>query len=126
MRKLPVLLFVIFLLMVAYWADSATMPSLLKAVYRFPNGDRLGHVVLYGILALLLNLALPGRRIHVGPVSLPLGSFLAAAFALLEELSQFFFPVRTPDLVDLTCGWLGIALGTYLPRIWSRPENRPS
>jgi polysaccharide biosynthesis protein VpsQ len=123
LRKLFALLFLLFLILVAYWADSATMPSLLKAIYRFPNGDRVGHVVLYGILAFLLNLALSGRRLTLGRISLPLGSFLAAGFAVLEELSQFFFPARTPDLVDLTCGWLGIALATHLSHLRTRSEK---
>ena len=123
MKKLVALSFFLFLLAVAYWADSGTMPALLKLVYAFPNGDRLGHVVLYGLLAFLLNAALPGRRLSIGRFSLPVGAFIAVVFGALEEFSQFFFPNRTPDLVDLACGWLGIAVATYLPRLWHGPEK---
>jgi VanZ family protein len=123
LKKLAALAFFVFLVVVAYWADSGTMPAPLRLVYAFPNGDRLGHFVLYGVLAFLLNAALPGRRISIGRGSLPLGAFIAALFAALEELSQFFFPHRTPDLVDLACGWLGIAVVTYLQRMRRRPEK---
>jgi len=106
--------------MVAYWADSGTLPAPLRLVYAFPGGDRIGHFVLYGTFAFLLDLALPGRRVSLGRVSLPLGAVIAGVFAALEEFSQFFFPTRTPDLVDLACGWLGILVAVYIPRLISR------
>jgi VanZ family protein len=113
-KKLLALAFVLFLFAVIYWADSGRMPSLFESVYRYPHGDKVGHFVLYGILAWLLNAAFPGRRISLGRISLPLGMFSALLFALLEELSQFFFPNRTPDWADLLWGWLGILAATLI------------
>ena len=129
MRKLAALLFILFLLMVAYWADSGTMPGVLKLVYAFPGGDKLGHLVLYGILAMLLNAALPTRRIPMGRASLRLGTFIAALFAALEELTQFWFPSRTADIADLACGWLGVFTADWIaPRLRAlakRDRDRP-
>lgn len=114
MRKLGALAFFIFLLAVAYWADSGTMPAPLKFVSAFPNGDRLGHFVLYGILAYLVSAAFPSRWVRVRAWRLPLGAVLAACLATLEEISQIFIPARTPDLVDLAAGYLGILVATLI------------
>jgi VanZ family protein len=113
-RKLAALAFFIFLLAVAYWADSGTMPAPLKFVSAVPNGDRLGHFVLYGILAYLVSAAFPSRWVRVRAWRLPLGAVLAAAMATLEEISQIFIPARTPDLVDLAAGYLGILVATLI------------
>lgn len=108
--------------LIAYWADSGAMPAWLKIFYNFPNGDRVGHVVIYAIIALAFNLALPNDGWRLARVTLPIGSLIAFGMSVAEETSQFFFPSRTPDWVDLACGWLGIALAT-LPFIWKRkPE----
>lgn len=126
MRKLLAAVFILFLLAVAYWADTDTMPAMFRAIYLVPNGDRISHAVLYGILAYLINLALAGRRVKVGSFSITLGSLLAASAALLEELSQFFFAARTPDVIDLLCGWAGIAIADWLyRRRREAPETAP-
>jgi hypothetical protein len=53
---------VLFLLYIAWAADTGRMPPLLRRLYTYPNGDRVGHVVVYGTLAFLLHLAFPGTR----------------------------------------------------------------
>jgi VanZ family protein len=108
LKKVAALAFFLFLLTVAYWADSGTMPHLLKLVYAFPNGDRLGHFVLYGILAYLVSAAFPTRRVRIGTWHLPLGVVIALALATVEEFSQIFIPTRTADPIDLAAGYLGI------------------
>ena len=115
MKKLPAFIFFIFLLFVAYWADTGTMPSLLKALVSFPNSDRVGHLVLYGVLAYLFSYAFPFRRVRLWRWNLRIGVVIALAFATLEEASQLFIPGRTADLVDLAFGFLGIYLSTWIP-----------
>ena len=122
MRKLAALAFFIFLLAVAYWADSGTMPAALKYVSAFPNGDRLGHFVLYGILAYRVSAAFPSRWVRIRGWRLPLGAILAASLATLEEISQIFIPARTPDLVDLAAGYLGILVSTLIFNRQSAPN----
>jgi VanZ family protein len=119
LKKLLAFAFVLFLLLIAYWADSGTMPGLLKAIYIFPNGDKVGHAVLYGTLTFLLNQAWPQRKVQVGKWSIPLGTILALLGATFEELSQFFFPGRTPDIMDLSCGFAGIIIATFFS-LWVR------
>ncbi len=115
MRKVLALSFFIFLLFVAFWADTGSMPTVFKALYAFPNGDRLGHFMLYGMLAYLLMMAFPFSRVRVGRWALPLGIVLALGVATLEEASQLFIASRTPDLVDLAAGYLGIYASTWIP-----------
>lgn len=115
MRKILALSFFIFLLFVAYWADTGTMPQFLRVVSAFPNGDRVGHIVLYGALAYLVSYAFPFKRVRFWRWNVRLGVVVAVAFAVLEEFSQLFIPERTADLVDLAAGMLGIYLSTWIP-----------
>jgi VanZ family protein len=111
-KRLAALAFFIFLLAVAYWADSGTMPAPLKFVSAFPNGDRLGHFVLYGILAYLVSAAFPSRWVRSAAAASARRP--AGLLATLEEISQIFIPARTPDLVDLAAGYLGILVATFI------------
>lgn len=109
-RLFPAGLFLVFIGLVAFWADTDTMPAMLRDCYHFPNGDRIGHFMLYGLLA--------GLMIWAGPQT---GAAIAAGIALLEEASQLWMPHRTPDWVDLGCGFLGIATAQVLFAVWRRP-----
>ncbi|MGE5643126.1 MAG: VanZ family protein, partial [Byssovorax cruenta] len=77
--------------------------------------DKAGHFILYGILALLLNLALfrsrsePSRR----RFAIKLGLFLALLIGL-EEFSQQYFSHRTFDLLDLSFSYLGLLSFSWL------------
>lgn len=112
-KKLAALLFLGFLLLVILAANTGKIPSFIRDLYRFPGGDRVGHFILYGTLAYLLVRAFP-RRLQMGRLSPAVTSLLAAALALAEEFSQLFSPRRSPDLLDLACGLLGILLADRL------------
>lgn len=102
--------------LVIFWANTNTMPLLLRRLYGgFPLADKIGHFVIYGIFAYLLTWAMPFRRVSLGRFSLPLGILIAVAFATLEEASQLFVARRTPDLLDLLMGYLGIYASTWIP-----------
>ena len=106
---------VAFLLFIAWAADTGRMPPVLRRLYDYPNGDRLGHVRVYGVLAFLLQLVFPATHRRFGrPVLVAVAMLLV--FGVLEELSQFMFATRTPDPVDLTCTVVGIGLGHRLAR----------
>lgn len=109
MKKLVAFLFLVFIFLVSVAANTGGIPPFLRALYRFPGGDLAGHFLLYGILAYLLARAFP-RRLQMGGFSPAISSLWVSGLALAEELSQFFFPLRTPDLLDLACGLLGILL----------------
>ena len=75
-----------------------------------PLGDKLGHLVLVGTLAFLLNLHLKGRRFPGRAGWLMLGSGIVAALMTVEECSQLFVPHRTPDALDGLANLLAAAL----------------
>lgn len=108
-----VVLFLLFLFGVVVAADTGTIPPLIRDIYRFPGGDWVGHFTLYGILAWLSARAFP-QRVKLFGWRLPLSALLVLFMAALEEVSQFWFPIRTPDWCDLSFGVFGIILGTWL------------
>jgi hypothetical protein len=76
-----------------------------------PHGDKWGHLGLVGTLALLANLAVPGRRLPR-----PLGAVTWTTLVLLvlltaEELAQQFQPYRNCDWWDWLADLAGLALG---------------
>ena len=82
-----------------------------------PWGDKLGHFFLFGVLTLVVNLALRGwsfplwRRPVVRVYG---GSALVWVFVAAEELSQAWFPTRSCDGWDLAADTLGIAFFTWV------------
>ena len=107
--------FVLFILLIIVMADMGVLAHYLGFLYLYPFGDKVGHFVLYGILALLVNLAVfrsapPQRRKSIAAkVGLILAFFIG-----LEEFSQQFFASRTFDLVDLTFSYLGVITFSWL------------
>jgi len=119
MRKLPVLLalsFLFFIFWVIYRADIGQPTSLHLFITSLPYGDKVGHFFIFGLLTLLGNLALKLRQITIGSLKIYVASLLVFAFAIIEELSQVFFPDRTLDLVDVIAGTLGIILISLLSK----------
>jgi polysaccharide biosynthesis protein VpsQ len=110
--KAAALLFFLFLLFVIWAADTGQMPPLFRAMYDFPNGDRVGHVVLYGILSFLLSLAFP-RAVHRRRFTPPIVIIALLLFSVVEECSQSLFSSRTADAMDLVCSCTGILLGYW-------------
>ena len=124
MMRWLALLFLAFFVWVVASADSGRLPALLQALYAFPLGDKLGHVVLLALLTLAVNTLLGRRRL--GPVLL--GSALVALAITVEEVSQRRFTLhRTFDLFDLLASYGGIALAEWLLH-WraARPLTAPA
>jgi len=107
------LAFVLLLALIIYWASRGAMPRALAMLYGFPGGDKVGHLVLMGILAFLVNMSLAGRRAAVGGQHVLVGSLLVAVAITIEEASQLLVRQRTFSLVDLGLGYLGIWLCRY-------------
>ena len=115
--KIAALLFFLFMMFVILAADTGRIPSLIRTMYDFPNGDRVGHVVLYGIFAFLLASAFP-RKFRLGRILLPVIIVALLIFSVVEECSQSLFSTRTPDFIDLICSCTGILLGTWGAYRW--------
>lgn len=122
--KIAALGFVLFIFFITVAADAGQMPGVLKAMYNFPNGDRVGHVLLYGILTFLLTSAYP-KCVKYGRRSIPFFSIAVLIFATVEECSQSLFVSRTFDLIDLSCSCIGVLVGSLASyRWWSGPERK--
>ena len=111
--KILALLFLLFIILIIIGADSGSLSPALRGIYEFPGGDKVGHFILFGILAFLLAWAFP-HPIQLGRASIPIVILALLVFAALEEYSQRFFSSRTSDIFDLTFSCLGIFAGTWL------------
>ncbi len=109
------LLFTLFILVIIVFADAGILSHYVGFIYRIPWGDKAGHFILYGILTLLLNLAIfqsrPDQKRSL--LAVKLGVALALLIGL-EEFSQQFFSHRTFDLVDLTFSYLGVLCFSWI------------
>lgn len=116
-------LFLVFLLVVVAAADAGVLPPELRVLYDYPNGDRLGHLGIFGILAFLFSAAF-GGLLRVRRWAVPVAVVALLAFATAEEVSQRWFPSRHFDPVDLVCSYLGIALGGWAGVRWRKRVAR--
>ena len=94
-----------------------------RAFYTVPGGDKLGHFLLIGTLAFLVNASLGARRTRIGPLQPLLGSLLVALVVTAEEFSQIFLVHRSFDLLDLTADFVGILILGRLAAFLSQKEN---
>ena len=113
--------FLLFMGWVVLNADRGSLPDLVSRLYAFPEGDKLGHFILMGCMALLANLAWGRKTFPFFKVKLYLGSTLVALVVAAEAYSQRFFAGRHSSLADLSASFLGIVLiGSLLPWALSR------
>src|ERR1041385_7462635 len=112
MKWLP-LLFPLFFIFIIVLADTGHL-GVLGIIYKIPFADKVGHFILYGILALLINLNLfrsfPQSRTRVAVIA---GLILAVLIGL-EEFSQRYFSTRTFSLGDLSASYLGLIFFSWL------------
>ena len=104
------ILFGLLLVLIIVGADTRSLGPLYW-VYDFPNGDKVGHFVLYGGLTLLTCLAM--IRLRPERPARQVALIVAGSITILvtfEEFSQFWIESRTPDARDLLAGYLGVAV----------------
>jgi hypothetical protein len=110
MKILLLLFFTIVIVPTIVLADLGRLPGFLAAVYAFPDGDKVGHFVLYGVLAFLLVIALPSGKAR-GRWKTPLLACGLLVVAIgVEEISQILLATRSADVLDFACSVLGVAL----------------
>ena len=118
-------LFLAFIIGLIVLADADLLPDFVNAIYDFPNGDKVGHFILYGLLNFFITRAflssLPTRRGSWATLSVGL---ILALFVALEELSQMFFSARTFSLLDLTASLLGIIVGGWVGNKTNVPKDK--
>jgi polysaccharide biosynthesis protein VpsQ len=107
------ILFSLFIVTVIVLADEGLLGP-LRGLYDFPYGDKVGHFILYGLLALILNLYFLSRP-HLNSKRLVFTVSLVLALLIgLEEWSQSRFPNRTMDIVDLLFGYAGVGIFAFI------------
>ena len=116
------ILFGILVILIIVLADAGTLPRYLGPLYDFPNGDKVGHFILYGILTFLIDLTLfrslpdhPSSTLRTSRRLLAVKcGLILALFITVEEISQQYFSSRTFDLIDLTFSYLGVIFFSWL------------
>ena len=109
------ILFGLFIILIIILADAGTLPRYLGPIYDFPSGDKVGHFILYGILTLLVDVALFRSFSSRSPNLVAVITGLTLALLIgLEELSQQYFSNRTFDLIDLASSYLGVLFFSWL------------
>ena len=117
MRLLLPLSFFIFILFIIYLADTADHNFAFELIGHIPYGDKVMHGFLYGTMALLLNYGL-NYKSHKIIFNLQLGAVIVLLFATIEEITQYWLPSRTFDLVDLLADFIGVILISFFK--WGR------
>lgn len=112
--KWGAVLFALFIIFIIVMADMGGL-RFLRLINRIPYSDKIGHFVLYGILTLLVDLALFRSLPDLRPSLITLRVALILALLIgLEEFSQQYFPNRSFDLVDLAFSYLGVFFFSWL------------
>lgn len=119
--RLALISFGLFLCCLVVLADLGRGRWLFGMAESIPGGDKLGHFVLFGLLAFLVNLVLQVAVVRWGRLTILKGSALVMVIVMAEELSQLFFVSRSFELLDLAADLAGIYVfgqfaGLYLKR----------
>jgi len=100
--------FGLFIVVIIILANTRHLGSLGR-IYNIPFGDKVGHFFLFGLLSLIVNLAVFEARPKQEISRLALVTSLILAFFIgLEELSQQWIPPRTSSVFDLAASYLGV------------------
>lgn len=99
---------------IIYMANTGQYTPFFGLVRSIPYGDKLGHVMIFGLLTLGGNIMTKFKLVELSVVKVFVGTLVVATFALLEELSQHFVAARTLDMGDLLADAIGITLFTLI------------
>ena len=102
----------VFICWIIVEANKGVPNFFIDNIRAIPYGDKFCHLMIYGTLSLLMNLIL--QRFTFRFCALPVGSILVLTFALVEELSQGFFPSRTVDIGDVIADVIGAYLAAFI------------
>ena len=99
----------VYIFGIFFLADS----NVVKQLSLF-NPMSLLHIPLYGVLTLLLVLALGNGQTHRPKRRYLIVAFVTIAVAILDEFHQAFIPTREASITDVLLDTLGIFLGLFL------------
>jgi len=101
-------LFFSFIIWMIFQADLDRDNLIMTIGQAVPFGDKIGHFLLFGTLALLINKALNFRIVRKWNLRFYFGSVIVLTFAICEEFTQLAFDNRTFDFVDMLFDVLGV------------------
>jgi polysaccharide biosynthesis protein VpsQ len=113
MKIILILFLFIIIIPTIVLADLGRLPGFLAVIYAFPEGDKLGHFGLYGILAFLIVAVVPVASEQKPWRNAFLSCFILVAFIGIEEVSQILLANRSADPVDFICSVLGVGVFGY-------------
>lgn len=117
--------FMVLIIAIIILADMGRMPEFLANLYNFPNGDKVGHFLLMGILSFLVNASIvPAFPLEKSKRSVLAASLILALLAGIEEWMQSFFSHRQASLLDLLSSIAGIAFFAWLAWIQQVKKNK--
>lgn len=118
------LIWAVLVAVIIWMADQHGPQHAFAWLYYVPGGDKLGHWLLIGGLAFLLNLSLQCRCFTWAGRRWLLGSAVVLGLAALEEASQIFLPSRTADWGDFAADLLGIWMLGGCARLFLPPTRQ--
>lgn len=122
--KILLVVYVFVLAVIIFIANLKGTRYVLNFVGNIPYGDKLGHFLLMGFFAFLLNLALNAKTFRLWKINYLLGSLMVIVVVTLEEISQKFVAGRTFDRGDLIFDYLGIFVFGELARFICRRQRQ--
>ena len=102
--------FFIFISFIIFLADTADHNFAFRLIGYVPYGDKIGHVVLYGLMALFLNYGFNFKSKKIFGFNMQIGAIIVLTFAGLEEITQYWLPSRTCDVFDFVADTVGVVL----------------
>ena len=105
--------FFIFISFIILLADTADHNFAFRILDDIPHGDKIGHVVLYGLMAWFLNFGLKFKSYKIFGLNMQLGALIVFAFAVIEEGTQYYIPSRSFDLYDIWGDFIGVTLFSF-------------
>lgn len=113
-RIIPALLGFSFICWIVVQANKGNSNIFFDIVALLPLGDKVCHMLLFGMLSTLTIIAFKCRQVRINNYKVPIGAIIVLAFSLTEELSQIFFMHRTFDLMDVAADILGIMISVFI------------
>ncbi len=119
------LAFVLFAVVLLGIFAAAFLGEIPTRLVQIPYYDTIGHLVLYGILAGLLDLALGHHQTRIvrTPIGIPTAALVVILVAITDELAQGLSPVRTRDVKDVAADVCGIAILLLVTRRFGKKRQ---
>ena len=114
--------FTFFIAWVIYEADSHSTNIFFSSVGAIPYGDKIGHFVLYGLLAMFFDWSFNFKSRLLFGYNIPFSALVILGFAVIEEFTQILLESRNFDLVDILFDFLGMWFFIRIGRLsfWQR------